>query len=61
MSIVQLRRHNQIIHFKDGLKRFIPNVVKVWENEMTHIQTDKGIEWIINKTNVNCVEIEWLD
>jgi hypothetical protein len=46
----------QIIHFIGGIKRTIPDVVYVWENEMTHILTLEGTEWIINKNNVLCVE-----
>lgn len=47
----------QIIHFVGGYKRTIYNIVKVYENEMTHILTVEGIEWIINKNNVLAVEI----
>lgn len=47
----------QIIHFVGGIKRTIPNVIKVYENEMTHILTVEGIEWIINKNNVLAVEV----
>jgi len=49
--------HTQIIHFKDGLKRTIENVQKVWENEMVHVIDASGREWIINKDNVLAVEI----
>ena len=48
--------HRQIIHFIDGNKRVIENVIYIWENEMTHIVTFSGTEWIINKKNVLCVE-----
>lgn len=48
--------HSQIIHFKGGYKRTIYNVIRVWENEWTHIVTLEGKEWIINKNNVLCVE-----
>lgn len=48
--------HDQIIHFVGGHKRTIRNVIDVWENEMTHILTIEGKEWIINKSNVLCVE-----
>lgn len=47
----------QIIHFVGGIKRTIPNIIEVYENEMTHILTVEGIEWIINKNNVLAVEI----
>lgn len=49
-------KHRQIIHFVEGTKRTIENVVYIWENEMTHILVDNGTEWIINKDNVLCVE-----
>jgi hypothetical protein len=49
--------NNQIIHFSDGQKRTISNVKKIWENEMTHIVDGEGTEWIINKDNVNVVEV----
>ena len=48
---------NQVIHFIGGYKRTIYNVEFVWENEMTHLVTADGIEWIINKQNVLCVEV----
>lgn len=60
-KLVQTRRHNQIIHFKDGNKRTLMNVVKVWENTFTHVLLDDGREWIINRDNVLAVEVEWLD
>lgn len=48
--------HRQIIFFINGEKRTIDNVIKVWENEMVHIVTIDGAEWIINKKNVLCVK-----
>ena len=48
--------HDQIIHFVGGYKRSIFNVVYIWENEMTHVVNAAGIEWVINKDNVLCVE-----
>ena len=47
----------QIIHFVGGVKRTIPNIINVYENEMCHILTAEGIEWVINKQNVLAVEI----
>ena len=44
--------HNQIVFFKDGSKRTIMDVRYVWENEMIHLITANGIEFIINKDNV---------
>ena len=49
--------HTQIVHFIGGYKRTITDVEIIWENEMTHIMTTKGVEWIINKNNVLCTEI----
>ena len=59
--IFQERKHNQIIHFKDGVKRSLNNVVKVWQNTWTHIRLENGVEWIINPDNVLAIEIEWLE
>jgi len=57
VSVNQLNgKHRQIIHFVEGTKRTIENVVYIYENEMTHILTEGGTEWIINKKNVLCVE-----
>lgn len=44
--------HDQIIHFIDGHKRTIKGVKWVWENEMLHLITENGNEFIINKSNV---------
>ena len=49
--------HTQIIHFTTGIKRTIRDVQAVWENEMTHIIDGEGTEWVVNKSNVICVEI----
>lgn len=48
--------HTQIIHFVGGTKRTIRNVIGLWENEMCHIVTIEGTEWIINKSNVLAIE-----
>jgi hypothetical protein len=48
--------HTQILHFVGGIKRTIPNIIKVYENEMCHILTADGVEWIINKNNLLAVE-----
>ena len=48
--------HTQVLHFVGGIKRTIPNIIKVYENEMAHIFTVEGIEWIINKNNLLAVE-----
>lgn len=52
----EVKPHDQIIHFIGGYKRTIKDVIRVWENEWTHIITLDGKEWIINKNNVLCVE-----
>ena len=46
----------QIIHFIGGYKRTIYHIQNIWENEMIHIIDGGGIEWVINKNNVLCVE-----
>ena len=48
--------HDQIIHFIDGHKRYIPQVKYIWENEMLHLVTENGSEFIVNKSNVLFVE-----
>ena len=53
---MKVKSHTQIIHFVSGIKRTIPGVVDIWENEMTHLKDDKGTEWIINKKNVLMAE-----
>ncbi len=57
--IVQTKKHNQIIHFRDGNKRTLNNIVKVWQNTWTHILLENGNEWIVNPNNVLAIEIEW--
>ena len=61
MTIIQDKKHNQIIHFIDGHKRTLLNVVKVWQNTWYHILLEDGTEWIINPDNVLAIEIEWLN
>ncbi len=48
--------HDQVVHFRDGCKRYIHNVKYIWENEMTHLVTEDGTEYILNKDNVNFIE-----
>ena len=55
-KVARCEPHDQIIHFKGGYKRTIFNVVYIWENEMTHVVNEAGVEWLINKDNVLCVE-----
>ena len=59
--MIQNRKHNQIIHFRDGYKRTINNVIKVWQQGWTHVIQENGIEWIVNDENVDCIEVQWLD
>lgn len=60
-SIEQTRKHNQIIHFRGGLKRTLRNVVRVWQNTWTHAVLEDGTEWIVNPDNVLAIEVEWHD
>ena len=46
----------QIIHFVGGTKRTVRGIIRIWENEWTHLLDINGTEWIINKNNVLCVE-----
>lgn len=55
-EITEIIPHTQIIHFIGGYKRTIIGIVRIWENELTHLVTMNGTEWIINKSNVLCVE-----
>lgn len=48
--------HDQIIHFVDGHKRTVKGVKYIWENEMLHLITENGNEFIINKNNVLMVQ-----
>jgi hypothetical protein len=51
-----INKHNQIIFFKSGHKKTIQNVVDIQENEMTKLITEKGVEYYINKSEVEMVE-----
>lgn len=48
---------HQILHFKDGSKRTLFNVVGVKDNEFTHLQLEDGRKVLINRDNVNMIEI----
>lgn len=48
--------HDQVLHFKDGTKRYVQKVKYIWENEMTHLVCEDGTEFIINKSNLNFIE-----
>lgn len=55
-QIKEYTLHTQILHFDTGYKRTIKEVICVWENEMVHILTVKGVEWVINKKRILCAE-----
>lgn len=57
--ITNKRPHTQIIHFVEGHKRTLHNVVEVWQNTWTHILLQNGVEWIINPDNVLAIEVEY--
>ncbi len=48
--------YDQIIHFVDGHKRYIKGVKWIWENEMLHLITENGTEFILNKDKVLFVQ-----
>jgi hypothetical protein len=48
--------HTQIVFFKDGTTRTIMDVRYIWQNQMTHLITGNGIEFIINPLNVNYIQ-----
>ncbi|MCK9369535.1 hypothetical protein M0R04_06480 [Candidatus Dojkabacteria bacterium] len=52
-----VKPRTQIIHFVGGVKRTISDIIAVKENEMVHLTTLSGTEWIINKNNVLMVEV----
>lgn len=48
---------HQIIHFINGEKRTLFNVVGVKDNEFTHLKLEDGRKVLINKNNVLMIEI----
>jgi hypothetical protein len=56
MKKVKCPKHSQIIFFKSGHKKTIHNVVEINENEMTKIITENGVEYYVNKNEVEMVE-----
>lgn len=48
--------HHQIIHFDNGDKLLIQNVVYIWEKEMVHLVDVNGVEYVVNKHKVNYYE-----
>lgn len=48
---------HQIIHFINGEKRSLFNVVGVKDNEFTHLKLEDGRKVLINKSNVLMIEI----
>ena len=48
--------HDQIIHFVNGDKRLIQGVQYVWEQGWVHIVDYLGVEYVVNKNNVNFYE-----
>lgn len=48
---------HQIIHFINGEKRTLFNVVGVKDNEFTHLKLEDGRKILINKDNVLMIEI----
>ena len=48
---------HQIIHFINGDKRTLFNVIGVKDNEFTHLKLEDGRKILINKDNVLMIEI----
>lgn len=48
---------HQIIHFINGEKRTLFNVVGVKDNEFTHLKLEDGRKILVNKDNVLMIEI----
>lgn len=48
---------HQIIHFINGEKRSLFNVVGVKDNEFTHLKLEDGRKILVNKDNVLMIEI----
>lgn len=57
---LQVKKHNQIVHFDNQTKATLLNVVQVWTDTMVHIVLENGMEYIINPTRVLYTEISWL-
>jgi len=50
-------RTHQIIHFINGEKRTLFNVIGVKDNEFTHLKLEDGRKILVNKDNVLMIEI----
>lgn len=50
-------RTNQILHFINGEKRTLFDVVGVKDNEFTHLKLADGRKILVNKSNVLMIEV----
>jgi hypothetical protein len=50
-------RTHQIIHFINGEKRTLFDVIGVKDNEFTHIKLADGRKILVNKSNVLMIEV----
>jgi hypothetical protein len=48
---------NQVIHFSSGNKRTLFNIIGVKDNEFCHLMLEDGRKVLINKDNVDMIEI----
>lgn len=55
------KKHNQIIHFDNGTKATLLNIVKIWADTMVHMVLENGREYLINPERVLYSEIQWLE
>jgi len=49
--------HDQEVHFMNNSNRMIRNVTKIEHGQWFHLQTEDGVEYIINPDNVTWVRV----
>ena len=58
-NTLEVKPHNQIVHFDNSTKATLLNVSKIWTDTMVHIVLENGREYIINPNRVLYTELQW--
>lgn len=52
---MKVKKHTQVVCFESGVKKTFKDIVEITDGEMVKLTTDKGVEFLINRSKV-----EWI-
>lgn len=52
-------KHTQIVHYDNGAKLTLTDVICVWQDSLVHLVSENGRHYLINPSRVLHTEILW--